>query len=260
MKKQKFCLNLSLALIVVASLISATAIKANAGDTVIEGSSVDSSSFGADSFNPANNPRIQISVSLRVQTNLNRVASILVNEVAIAEVIDINGVENIRIADSKTINTTDGNGGENISTDSAEVSPIAGVITILLRGTSASTLISQMQNILVGVGVNSASVETLISSLQGMISSPSAAGSGIPVATKLQPAQLLASNKSLVASSLLAQNSKTYVDVNKLNAAINAYNKIIEESDAKTLKKLAANPEFMAIRNILNQFRAALND
>ena len=263
MKKQKFCLNLSLVLIVVASLISATAIKANAGNTIIEGSSVDSSSFSGDSFNPGNSinsSNIDVSISLRVQANLNRIASILINEDAIREVIDINGVENIRIADGKTINITDGNVGENISIDSAEVSPNAGVITILLRGRSASTVISQIENILVGIGVSSSSVDELIKSIQNMISSDSALGTGIPVATKLQPPELVASNKNLVASSPLAQNSKTYVDINKLNAAINAYNQIIRESDAKTLKKLAANPEFMAIRNILNQFRAGLND
>ena len=94
--------------------------------------------------------------------------------------------------------------------------------------------------------------------MRRMIRYLSAAAPGVPIATKLQPEQLVVNNKSLAKNTLLAQNSQVNVDINKLNAAINAYNEIIMQSDVKTLKKLAANPEFMAIRNILNQFRTAL--
>lgn len=266
MKKQKLSLNLSLVLIIVASLMNAMAIKVNAGEVNAQGSTSESSGYSGGNFSPANQtintqvaPGIsnsiqinngEITVSTTVQAKVNQVASTVLNQVAINEAIGSNQVGNISINDSdgdKTIGN--GDGGENTTTNGTEFSPTNVIVSILVKGTSVSDVISQIQNILIETGVNSASVETLINSMVGMISNSSAALSGIPVA----------SNKSLVPGDKLAQNSQPTVDINKLNAAINAYNKIITESDVKTLKKLSANPEFMAIRNLLNQFRTALN-
>jgi hypothetical protein len=275
MKKQKLSLNLSLALIIIASLMNAMAIRVNAGEVNAQGSTSESSGYSGGNFSPANqtiNPQVapgisnsiqinngEINLSPTVQTRLNQVASRVLNQVAINEAIGSNDGENISSSDSdgdKTVGTGDGG---NLRINGSEVSPDAVVAAILLGGTSASDVISQIQNTLIEAGVSSASVETLINSMVGMISNSSAALSGIPVAKQLQPAQLVASNKSLAPGEKLAQNSQQNVDINKLNAAINAYNEIIMESDGKTLKKLLENPEFMAIRNILNQFRTALN-
>lgn len=277
MKKQKLSLNLSLALIIIASLINAMATKVNAGAVNAQGSTSESTGYSGGNFSPGNQtintqlaPGIsnfiqinngEITVSATVQANVNQVASIIINQVAINQAIGSNDSGTISLNDDDGDKTVgNGNGGENIRINGTEVSPNAVVVAILVRGISGTDLISQIQNTLIEAGVSSASVEELINSMQGMISNFSAALSGIPVAKQLQPAQLVASNKSLAAGEKLAQNSQANVDINKLNAAINAYNEIIMESDAKTLKKLAENPEFMAIRNILNQFRTALND
>ncbi|MEA5593495.1 hypothetical protein [Rivularia sp. UHCC 0363] len=274
MKKQKL-FNLSLTLIMIAASINAMAIKANAGEANAQGSTDDSSGYSGGSFSPQNqttNPQIapdisnfvelksgQITVPPTVQARVNQVASTVLNQVAI-EAINSNDGGNISSSDGdgdKTVGNA--NDGENNTTSRTEVSPTSVIFAILVRGTNASDVISQVKNALIEAGVSETSVEALINSMLGMINSPSAAFSGIPVAKQLQPAQLVASNKSLAAGYLLAQNSQLNVDINKLNSAINAYNNIIIKSDTKTLKKLAANPEFMAVRNILNQFRTALN-
>ncbi len=259
----------------IAASINAMAIKANAGEANAQGSTDDSSGYSGGSFSPQNqttNPQIapdisnfvelksgQITVPPTVQARVNQVASTVLNQVAI-EAINSNDGGNISSSDGdgdKTVGNA--NDGENNTTSRTEVSPTSVIFAILVRGTNASDVISQVKNALIEAGVSETSVEALINSMLGMINSPSAAFSGIPVAKQLQPAQLVASNKSLAAGYLLAQNSQLNVDINKLNSAINAYNNIIIKSDTKTLKKLAANPEFMAVRNILNQFRTALN-
>lgn len=247
MKKQKLSFNLSFALIIVASLMNAMAIRVNAGEPNAQGSTSESSGYSGGNFSPANQtinrqvaPGIsnsvefnngEITVSTTVQAKVNQVASTVLNQVAINEAIGSNDGENISSSNSdgdKTVST--GNGGENISTNGTQVSPSNAIVAILVRGTSAGNVISQIQNTLIETGLTSASVETLINSMQGVISNSSAALSG----------------------------SQPTVDINKLNAAINAYNNIIMESDTKTLRKLASNPEFITIRNILNQFRTAL--
>ncbi len=274
MKKQKLSLNLSLALTILASLMNAMATRVYAGAVNAQGSTSESTGYTGGNLNPANqtiNPQLtpgignsvelkngQILVSPSVQTKVNAVASRVINQVAISESIDVDSSENIILSDDKTVNS--GNGGENIGIDSAEFSTIAMAVAILRRESNAGTAASRIKNALIEAGVKPESVEKLIEFMQGIItSSSSSAFHGTPVAKKSHSAQLVASNKSFLTGPLLAQNSQLNVDINKLNATINAYNDIIKSSDTKTLKKLAANPEFMVIRNILNQFRTALN-
>ncbi|AFY56900.1 hypothetical protein Riv7116_4479 [Rivularia sp. PCC 7116] len=221
MKKQKLSLNLSLALIMVASLMSAMPTKVNAGEGVVNGSSVDSSSFGGGNFNRGNSSSVQINVSAAGQVNLNAVAIRVINQVAIDEAVGTSGGENISSSDDKTNSTNDGNFDDIIRIDSAELSPTAAVVAILTARTDSR----RVQNFLEKAGVNSRLIQRLTKSMQRMIR---------------------------------IQNNQTNVDINKFSATINAYNAIIKQSDIETLKKLAADPEFMATRSILNQFRTAL--
>ncbi|MEM7717355.1 MAG: hypothetical protein AAF349_28070, partial [Cyanobacteria bacterium P01_A01_bin.68] len=129
----------------------------------------------------------------------------------------------------------------------------ADIIYIFREEIINNVLIDSIKNDFIEAGVSLELVEILINSMQGIISDSSKEVSGIYTDEILQTAPKLASNKNLS-----AQKNQLNVDINKLNSTINAYNKIIIKSDAKTLKKLAANPQFMAIRYILKQFRTAL--
>lgn len=251
MKKQLF-LNFSLALTIAASFLNTTAIKVNAGAVNAEGSTLESSGYSGSNFTPSNqtaNPQIspgirgavefkkgKLRLSPTQQANINEVASNIINQAAITEVADGNSSRNIGTSNAnsdKTASTFDINNGENIS-----ISPTLAAVAIITGETNPNRL-SEIQNVLIDIGVKSASVEKLINSMLGMVNSSAA--------------------KELKPSKKLAQNNQPNVDINKLNAAINAYNQIIMESDRKTLNKLAQNPEFMAIRNIINQLRIALN-
>jgi hypothetical protein len=53
-------------------------------------------------------------------------------------------------------------------------------------------------------------------------------------------------------------DSQANVDINKLNNAINEYNRIIGESSPVTLQTLSQNQDFVAISNALKELRAAV--
>lgn len=49
------------------------------------------------------------------------------------------------------------------------------------------------------------------------------------------------------------------VNINQLDAAIKAYNRIVRKSDIKTLQQLYKNPEFIELGKVLKELRAAVN-
>ena len=100
------------------------------------------------------------------------------------------------------------------------------------------------------IGVSPASIGVLLNSFASLLSALSLSdANGVPVAS-IQPVAI---------GTTLAQNAATPdVDINKLNASINAYNQIIMESDAETLRKLSQNAEFVEIGNVLRELRAGL--
>ncbi len=236
MKKQKLSFHLNLLLITLTFFISAIGMKANAGKNNAQGSTLESTSYSGNNFTPQNQ-RVQtqltnvinsieinngqISVPQAVQKKVNQVAINILNDIdPVIATTDSN--DNDR---DKTTITSDGNEGNDFNINTNEIY-FADIISILTEETSNSTVIFPIRDIFIEAGVGSELVEKLINPMQGMI--------------------------------LLTPNKQINVDINKLNAAINAYNEIIMKSNAKTLNKLALNQNFMTIRNILNRFRTAL--
>ncbi|MEL7242906.1 MAG: hypothetical protein AAGM40_11240 [Cyanobacteria bacterium J06573_2] len=268
MKKLKIFFKLNLFLLILTFSTSTRVIEANAGEVNAQGSTLESTGYSGSNFNPqsqrintqltnvTNSIQInngQISVPRNIQQRVNQVASNILNEIDSVIATELNSDSDR----DKTTITSDSNGSDSFDINSNEIYS-AEIISILTEETSINEVTLLIRNIFVEAGVSSESTEELINSIQGMISIPISV-SAIDTSDFFQTTQILANNKSLEASILLAQNAKINVDVNKLNAAINAFNKIIMKSDAETLNKLAINPNFMTIRNILNQFRTAMN-
>ncbi|MEO1185366.1 MAG: hypothetical protein AAFX46_12010 [Cyanobacteria bacterium J06636_27] len=268
MKKLKIFFKLNLFLLILTFSTSTRVIEANAGEVNAQGSTLESTGYSGSNFNPqsqrintqltnvTNSIQInngQISVPRNIQQRVNQVASNILNEIDSVIATELNSDSDR----DKTTITSDSNGSDSFDINSNEIYS-AEIISILTEETSINEVTLLIRNIFVEAGVSSESTEELINSIQGMISIPISV-SAIDTSEFFQTTQILANNKSLEASILLAQNAKINVDVNKLNAAINAFNKIIMKSDAETLNKLAINPNFMTIRNILNQFRTAMN-
>ncbi|MBF2016963.1 MAG: hypothetical protein IGS23_17550 [Rivularia sp. T60_A2020_040] len=234
MKKQKLSLNLSLALIIIASAINAMAIKVNAGETNTLGSTEESTSFSGDNFNPGiqTTPTLELTPDAKDSIELN------------------NGQLTISAAYQERLNQIVSEIISNSSSTGGDETQINAVISLLRRSNPIQAR-DAVEKSLTENGISKSDAVQLINSVESLFAGfDSASTRGIPVA----------SNKSLITSSFLAQNSSQNVDINKLNTAVNAYNKIIMKSDAKTLKKIAVNPEFMEIRNILNQLRTALKN
>ncbi|MGF1672251.1 MAG: hypothetical protein ACFCUV_01020 [Rivularia sp. (in: cyanobacteria)] len=232
--KQKLFFNLSLALIIIASGINATAIKANAGRFNAQGSNDESSGYTGDNFNPEiqTTPTLQLAPGARSFVDFN------------------NGELTISAAYQERLNQIVSQIISNLSSTGGDETQINAVIN-LLRGSNSIQDRDRAEKSLTEAGISKSDAVQLIDSVVNLFAGfDSASTRGIPVA----------SNKSLTTSYLLAQNSQQNVDINKLNTAVNAYNKIIMKSNANTLKKIAVNPEFREIRNILNQLRTALND
>ena len=64
---------------------------------------------------------------------------------------------------------------------------------------------------------------------------------------------------SLNSNELISQSQETIsIDVQKLNAAIEAYNNIISQSSPEVLQKLAKIPEFLEVRKLLQELTSAV--
>ncbi|BAY66506.1 hypothetical protein NIES22_66450 [Calothrix brevissima NIES-22] len=232
MKKQKFSLSLGVVLMLLNSLVVALP-RANASPFQSLGSTTESSGFAGDNFAPginvttpepaANTPVTvdntgQIFTPEAVQSSLDNAAAGIVSPQGILA----------------------GAGGSQSS-----------LIAILLGGPGASAALNALVSSLTSLGASPSSLQALAAALSGLLGSgPSA---------QLTPGQLVASTKGLAVRSLIAQKGATpKVDINKLNAAINAYNKIVRESSSETLIKLSKDPDFLTIGQVLKQLRSSL--
>ena len=238
MKKQKSRLSLGFLLLSTACFVSAIPLKVYAGQDVVRGTSVESSTFSGDSFNGKNQgvPTIPSSLGTGVSIEVN-------GTINVSQEIQqsLNGVAR-NIVQSVNSRSTTGSGSNLTSI----------VVAILVQGATANTAINQIQTSLLSVGVPQSLITALVNNLAGLFQGfNSAAMSSVPIAG-VQPVQL-------VASTQLAQgreNSK--VDINQLNAAVKAYNNIVLKSDAQTLEKLSKNPEFLEIGRVLKELRTSL--
>lgn len=267
MKKLKLFLKLNLFLLILTFFTSTKVIKAHAGEANAQGSTPESTGYSGNNFNPqsqrvntqltnvTNSIQInngQITLPQDIQQRVNQVASNILNEIDYFITTELNDDRD------KTTISTDSSGSDIFDINSNEFYS-ADIISIFTEETSFNAVSLPIQDIFVEAGVNSELAETLINSIQGMISFPMSV-SDIDTYDEIFPTtQILANNKSLNPYILSAQNKQIHVDINKLNTAINAFNKIIMKSDTETLNQLARNQNFMTIRNLLNRFRIALS-
>ncbi|WP_017318156.1 RodZ family helix-turn-helix domain-containing protein [Mastigocladopsis repens] len=225
MKKQKSRLSLVFLLLFAGCLVSATPLKVYAGQNVVNGTSVESSTFSGDTFNRTNQPAPTqpvpgtnvsvevngtISIPQQVQQSLNNVASNIVQQSIDAD------------STSGTLGTS--------------TSP---VVVVLVQGSDASAATSAVQTSLSSLGVSQSLITGLVNNLAGLFKGfDSATTPGVTLAA-LQPVQLI-------------------VDVSQLNGAIEAYNSIVLKSNVETLEKLSNNAEFVEVGLVLKELRAAL--
>ncbi len=108
-----------------------------------------------------------------------------------------------------------------ISNPPAVNTPGGSIFTILRGESSANTAKDELRTTLVGLGASSRSSQELIESISG----------------------------------LLATNN---VNIYQLSAAINAWNKVVNQLNTANLQQLANNPEIAKLVNDLKQLRSAL--
>jgi hypothetical protein len=260
MKKQKFPLSLGFVLILLTCLVSAP-LRVNAGSANVVGVSDDSASSSGDNVSPVNSEpivepapgtnvevnsggsEVNVSASPEVQDNVNEAADEILQQA--------------EDANSSVPVSSVGVDGTVLSDAGSSNSVFAIIVVILQGGANAENSVNQLQSSLGNLGISPSAIQGLINALQGMISKSSASTSGVDMGS-LQPVQLVAGVKNLKTD--IAQNAANpSVDLNKLNAAITAYNNIVMESNPEVLQKLAKDPQFLEIGKILKQLRAALN-
>lgn len=227
MKKQRLSLSLSFVLLLVTSLVGGMSTRVNAGAAPSPGVTPDSSSSVGDIFAP---PAIQPPAP---GTGATVGAG---GQVSVPPAVQAN-------VNSAAVSVT--------SNPAPPSSPAATVIVIILGGSGSSGAAVQVQTVIVNLGVSPASVQALVGALRTLFGGSNSAST--------TPGVLVASANGIAVDTKLAQNATPNVDINQLNAAINAYNKIIMESDDATLRKLTENAEFMEVGRVLRELRAALN-
>ncbi|WP_414574849.1 hypothetical protein [Anabaena sp. CCY 9402-a] len=268
MKKQNLPLNLGLVLILLTCLVSAP-LRVNAGSANVVGVSDDSATSSGDNLSPATEPpleavpgtnveinsgdsEVNISTSPEIQNNVNEAA----NEI-LEQAEDANSSVAVSSVGVDGTVCSVGVDGTVLSCAGSSNSVFAIIVVILQGGADAENSVNQLQSSLGNLGVSPSAIRRLVNALQGMISQSSASTSGVDMGS-LKPAHLVAGVKGLKKE--VAQNVvKPSVDLNKLNAAITAYNNIVMESSPEVVQKLAKDPQFLEIGKVLKQLRAALN-
>ncbi|MEH2246163.1 hypothetical protein [Nostoc sp.] len=235
MNKQPFFLTFALAFTFFTYLVGAPT-RVNAGTVNITGASDDSSSSSGDSFNPGSlDPSVELAPGVEVSAN---------GSISVATEVQ-------NSLNQTLINI--------LSQNPAPNSPAAIIIGILQGGVNAEGAANQLQTSIVSLGVSSPSVASLLKALLALVGNKSASVLGVPVG-QLQPVQLVAITKGLMADLVIAQKGETSnVNVQKLNDAITAYNNIVRESSPEVLQKLAKDPQFLEVGKLLKQLRAVLN-
>lgn len=231
MKKQRQPLNLGLVLLFVTSLMAAMSARVNAGSSPVPGVAPDSSGVTGGIFNPEP-PAAPATPAAGTGATVSAGGEVSVSPVVQTRV-------NVRARAAVNRSTSPG------------ASPASTRVILVAQGRSSVGEITQLSvSISSATGVSPAFIGALLNSFESLLAALSIGdASGVPVAS-IQPVAI---------GTTLAQNAATPdVDINKLNASINAYNQIIMESDAETLRKLSQNAEFVEIGNVLRELRAGL--
>ncbi|MEM7726152.1 MAG: hypothetical protein AAF208_07225 [Cyanobacteria bacterium P01_A01_bin.45] len=231
MNKKRKISYLSLLFLLVGCFSVILPTKSNAGKTVVNGTSIDSSSFSGDSFTPNSNNTIptpapdtnafvetsgNIVLSPLAQQKLNRIAELILNN----------------------------------RSSFKNIGSVSKTLVAILTKSGGNLNNSQFTSSLQNLGVPRVLVNSLIRELSGLIQK-----SDFKSVKDTEQSKDLSEK-----ASVLGQESTVYVDINRLNAAIVAYNKIVLKSDLKTLKKLSKNSDFLAVNQILKELRTSVNE
>jgi hypothetical protein len=226
MRKQKLAFS---TLVLLTSLIGLP-MGVNAGQTSIPGTTEESSSFSGDTFNP--NPGV---TSPQITPGLEAT-------------IGPDGKIRVPGEVQKNINCA-------FSSSDIEPEDLRNVILGLLSNRSDVAVQSQVKNYISSLGVSSELTSNLVSALSGMVDATAADKPGVPTSLlKVRSVQLVTDNGAEASPQCISN-----VDINKLNNAINAYNKIVQKSDHKVLKKLSKESNFILIGKVLKDLRIAMN-
>ncbi len=206
----------------------------NAGETVINGTSIDSSSFSGNSFTPENNNTIPTPAP---NTNV---------------FVETSGIIIISPPVQQQLNNTGklifDNNRYRFDDNSNSVSSI---YEIIFATSKVNFFRNQFNSSLQDLGVPKGLVNKFVKSLVGLIQESN---------SNLINKKMRKSSKDLLDNTFLTKRQSTiFVDINQLHAAIKAYNQIIIKSNPATLNKLVKNPDFLKISQILKKLRASIN-
>lgn len=257
MKKQQISLTLSVILAVFTYLVG-TPMRVNAGSFNAVGSSDDSASPSGDSFNPGNSqlplePAPGSNVEIRnnslitseaIQNNLNEVARNILSQIADKNTPIIGGV------------LENGSNSEEIADTN---NPEAIIAVVLQDGANSEEAANQIYACMLSLGAPPSSVRSLVASLWGLARNKSDEMSDSTVIPGKKLNLVASTQCSANYTVVVEQNDSPSVDINRLNNAITAYNKIIMESSPVVLQRLASDPQFREINNWLKQLRVALS-
>lgn len=237
MKTRKLATSFSFLLILFTSLVSKP-MRANAGGGTTNGATAESSSYVGSSFSngagssftpfvPASGTDFSfdqdrgIIFSSEVEYRLQEVAANIINQ-----------------ADSG---------------DSVLRGVLLGGCDLQDQRCDPKTKLAELNAKLSQLKISPKSAKKLVNFLQGLLTSKSTSSlPGISVAES-KPVHLANGN------GVNENNGKFNVDVNQLNDAINAYDKIVKQSNSDVVRQLAKDPQFLEIGNILKELRTALN-
>lgn len=222
-----------------------TPIRSNAGETVVNGTSVDSSTFSGDSFKLENNNSILVpgsettggdtpgpDTNLFVENEQQNVPLLLAQE-------QLNRTAKI-IVDNNSSNLSD------------SYNPVSSRVFEIIRATSRADVASnQFNSSLQELGVAKELVNELVTNLGGLFKTSN---------PNFRTNQVKNRSKDLLDSiSPTNQKSLIYVDVEQLNDAIAAHNNLVMKVDSQTLGKILKNPDFLKINQILQDLRNSIH-
>ncbi|BAZ89164.1 hypothetical protein NIES932_06330 [Raphidiopsis curvata NIES-932] len=134
----------------------------------------------------------------------------------------------------------------------------ADVVTLLLARPGATEAAAKITTALTSAGISLERATTLVTALNGLFS-PSTAYSPGYSRVQAQLGAILVGNKDWKGNNTVAQAGAAFsVNIDKLSAAINAYNGIVIESKPPTLKRLSQDESFLGIGRTLKQLRNAI--
>jgi hypothetical protein len=239
MIKQKLTLSVGLVSLLLGSLV-AFPHRANAGQVVVPGTTPDSSTTSGDTF----------SITTITTTVIQGLSGVFGSPGLIRGSFVLTVTQSIQLALNNVASTL---------FSQTTVTTIRGEVRELFarRGRDVITVTNRIRTNWLGYGVREIHINTLLVTLSQVCTVIQTSTPGTPVA-QLTP-ELVASIKGLKADSKIAQSGDlATVDINQLNAAIEAYNVIVKDSDPVTLQKLSQDETFVEIGRILKEFRASL--